>query len=246
MLIPKIYNGRNRTFWFFNYEGFRQDVDVRAPPALYPSRAQLEGNLADDSAGTGLFPTELRLLPGQPRVAEVRRRDRSARPARRSPATSFRRAGWTRRRSSPRSTSVTPNVAVPVGRRNFPDASTRSATPRTDQQLRSVQRAHRSSGSDAQISSSARSRSPTRRGTSRCCARSAARDFRSANRLVTMTRTRTRSRPNVLNEFRFGYNRSETYRLSETSLRAGLRRARCSTSRTRPTRRSCSAFRRST
>jgi hypothetical protein len=53
--IPKLYNGKNRTFWFFNYEGTRQRSSAAAT-ALYPSRAQLEGNLADDSTGTGILP----------------------------------------------------------------------------------------------------------------------------------------------------------------------------------------------
>src|SRR5437588_11268634 len=49
------YNGRNRTFWFFNYEGFRQR-QANTSTGLYPSAAQMAGNLADDSAGTGIFP----------------------------------------------------------------------------------------------------------------------------------------------------------------------------------------------
>lgn len=53
--LPKVYNGKNRTFWFFNYEGQRQRSSSAAT-ALYPSRAQLAGNLADDSAGTGILP----------------------------------------------------------------------------------------------------------------------------------------------------------------------------------------------
>lgn len=55
LTVPGMYDGRNHTFWFFNYEGFRQNVTSSAT-GLYPSEAQLRGNLADDSAGTGLFP----------------------------------------------------------------------------------------------------------------------------------------------------------------------------------------------
>ena len=40
--------------------------------------------------------------------------------------------------------------------------------------------------------------------------------FPLSNRLVTITHAHTFT-PNLLNEFRFGYNRSKTYRLSETS-----------------------------
>lgn len=53
--IPKLYDGRNRTFFMFNYEGFRQ-VQGTALTGLYPSTAQLQGNLADDSVGTGIYP----------------------------------------------------------------------------------------------------------------------------------------------------------------------------------------------
>lgn len=54
--FPKVYNGRNRTFFMFNYEGFRL-IQGQTLTSLYPSVAQLQGNLADDSAGTGLIPT---------------------------------------------------------------------------------------------------------------------------------------------------------------------------------------------
>jgi hypothetical protein len=54
--IPKIYDGRNRTFFMFNYEGLRL-VQGQTFTSIYPSAAQLKGNLADDSAGTGLIPT---------------------------------------------------------------------------------------------------------------------------------------------------------------------------------------------
>jgi len=55
--IPKVYDGRNRTFFMFNYEGFRQ-VQGTALTGLYPSIAQLQGNLADDSTGTGIYPLD--------------------------------------------------------------------------------------------------------------------------------------------------------------------------------------------
>ena len=53
--IPKLYDGKDKTFWMFNYEGFRQ-VEGTVLTGLYPSKAQLAGNLADDSAGTGIYP----------------------------------------------------------------------------------------------------------------------------------------------------------------------------------------------
>jgi hypothetical protein len=56
VVIPKLFNGRNKLFFMFNYEGFRQREGLSLN-GLYPSAAQLAGNLADNSAGTGLFPT---------------------------------------------------------------------------------------------------------------------------------------------------------------------------------------------
>ena len=38
LALPKLYDGRDRTFWFFNYEGFRQREGITST-ALYPSRA---------------------------------------------------------------------------------------------------------------------------------------------------------------------------------------------------------------
>jgi hypothetical protein len=54
--IPHLYNGHDRTFFMFNFEGLRL-IQGTTLTALYPSAAQLAGNLADNSAGTGLFPT---------------------------------------------------------------------------------------------------------------------------------------------------------------------------------------------
>ena len=54
--LPHLYNGTNKTFFFFNYEGFRQPTGSNFTARL-PSAAQLAGNLADDSYGTGIFPT---------------------------------------------------------------------------------------------------------------------------------------------------------------------------------------------
>lgn len=56
VILPHLYNGHDRTFFFFNYEGNRNPV-VSNLQALDPSAAQLAGNLADNSNGTGFFPT---------------------------------------------------------------------------------------------------------------------------------------------------------------------------------------------
>ena len=56
IVLPHIYHGRDKTFFFVNYEGLRSRQGISGE-ALVPSRAQLAGNLADDSAGTGIYPT---------------------------------------------------------------------------------------------------------------------------------------------------------------------------------------------
>ena len=53
--IPKLYNGHDKTFFMFNFEGFRL-TQANSDQSIYPSAAQLAGNLADDSTGTGLYP----------------------------------------------------------------------------------------------------------------------------------------------------------------------------------------------
>jgi hypothetical protein len=56
VILPKLYNGRDKTFFMFNFEVFRL-IQGQTFTGIYPSVAQLQGNLADDSAGTGLYPT---------------------------------------------------------------------------------------------------------------------------------------------------------------------------------------------
>jgi hypothetical protein len=55
--LPKVYHGRDKTFFFINYEGLRSRQGLVAGTGLVPSAAQFAGNLADDSAGTGILPT---------------------------------------------------------------------------------------------------------------------------------------------------------------------------------------------
>jgi hypothetical protein len=43
--LPHIYNGTNKTFFFFNYEGFRQAVKT-PETGYFPTPAQLQGNLS--------------------------------------------------------------------------------------------------------------------------------------------------------------------------------------------------------
>src|SRR5205807_4937881 len=43
--LPKIYNGRNRTFFFFSYEGFRNRVGATATPYTVPPPEFFTGDL---------------------------------------------------------------------------------------------------------------------------------------------------------------------------------------------------------
>ena len=73
VVLPHIYNGRDKTFFFFSYEGLRNPT-VANEQALDPSAAQLAGNLADNSAGTGFFPTSssyCQSLPSSPHCVDI-------------------------------------------------------------------------------------------------------------------------------------------------------------------------------
>jgi hypothetical protein len=47
VVIPKLYNGRNRTFFFTDYEGFRS-VDSEPIPAIVPTFAQRSGDFSSN------------------------------------------------------------------------------------------------------------------------------------------------------------------------------------------------------
>jgi len=212
LVIPKLYNGRNRTFWFFNYEGFRQRQSSAAT-ASYPSRAQLGGNLADDSAGTGLYPRSspfclqntssakcvdvldpLTGLPFPGNVIPTSRLD-----AQTQLALEFIPA---------------PNVSVPTGSATFPSFNTVGTVPlindwdqynaRMDHQLRQNDQIY------GTFAWSNETRLP------KALRPFGGESFPLSNRLVTATYMHTFS-TSLINEFRFGYNRSRTFRLSETS-----------------------------
>ncbi|MDX2153745.1 MAG: carboxypeptidase regulatory-like domain-containing protein [Bryobacteraceae bacterium] len=61
VVLPKIVNGRNRTFWFFNYEGSREGVP-RAFVATVPTVEQRAGNFSN---------TRVRLPSGQPGAVTI-------------------------------------------------------------------------------------------------------------------------------------------------------------------------------
>jgi hypothetical protein len=73
VVIPHLYNGKDKTFFMFNYEAFRLGKGVPFN-GIYPSAAQLAGNLADNSAGTGIFPTDSAFCvatPSSPQCVDI-------------------------------------------------------------------------------------------------------------------------------------------------------------------------------
>lgn len=212
VLIPKLYNGRNRTFWFFNYEGFRQRVSSAAT-GLFPSRPQLDGNLADDSTGTGIFPRSSALCQANPtsrKCADVIDPQSGLPfPGNVIPASRIDPTTKIAHQFIPSA-----NVAVAANSPTFPTFNT-VGTPSqiNDWDQYNVRIDHVLSTKDTLFGSFSYSNEdrdiknlvPYR-----------GEGFPLRNRLVTTTWSRTVS-PTILNEFRFGFNRSVTYRLSETS-----------------------------
>src|SRR5262249_4654279 len=55
VMVPKVYNGKNRTFFFFNYEGFQQRRAATQVVTI-PNAAWKAGNLAANLNGTTPLP----------------------------------------------------------------------------------------------------------------------------------------------------------------------------------------------
>jgi outer membrane receptor protein involved in Fe transport len=212
LVIPSIYNGQNRSFWFFAYEGFRQESTSSAT-GLYPSEAQLLGNLADDSTGTGLYPTSsgfCQANPGSRKCVDVL-----------DPSTGMPFPGNVipRERLDPITQlatryTVLPNVAVPTGTGQFPTFNA-IGTPATINDFDQYNlRLDHQLGPRDQLYGTYSWADETR--DVKVLRQFGGEGFPLSNRLVTITHAHTFS-PTLLNEFRFGYNRSRTYRLSETS-----------------------------
>src|ERR1700691_5940565 len=51
LVLPKLYNGKNKTFFFFDYEGNRKRTS-QPEQYLVPTQAEREGNLSDLGGGT--------------------------------------------------------------------------------------------------------------------------------------------------------------------------------------------------
>jgi hypothetical protein len=212
--IPKIYNGKNRTFWFFNYEGVRQRSSAAAT-GLYASRAQLQGNLADDSVGMGIFPTGSPVCAANPtsrkcaNVLDPLSSSRSPFPGNIIPASRLDPTTQLAVQFMP-----VPNVAITPNLPSFPTFNT-VGTPSqiNDWDQYNMRIDHQFNPRDQVFGTYSHS-DETR--DLKALRPFGGEGFPLRNRLVTTTWNHIFS-PTILNEFRFGFNRSVTYRLSETS-----------------------------
>jgi len=212
VVIPKLYDGRNRTFWFFNYEAFRQRVSSSAT-GTYSSAAQLKGNLADDSGGTGLFPTSNPVCQANPTSRKCMNFidpdsglpfPGNVIPAGRLDPITQLAAQY----------SVLPNVPVTVNSPVFPLYNTQATPGQINDFDQYNVRADHQLGSRDQLFGTFSWSDETRNV--KALRPYGGEGYPMSNRLVTGTWNHTFS-ASVLNEFRFGWNRSRTFRLSETS-----------------------------
>jgi len=71
VLIPKIYNGKNKTFWFFNWESVRQNTPPSTSLTTVPTDAQRGGDFSALRTSTGVpiviyDPTTVSADPNKP------------------------------------------------------------------------------------------------------------------------------------------------------------------------------------
>ncbi len=211
VLLPG-YNGKNQTFWFFNYEGLRQR-QANTATGLYPSPAQMAGNLADDSAGTGIFPTSSPICQASPNSRKCKDIldpntglpfPGNVFPTGRLDPIVQKQLPW----------QPKPNVSVAVGTAGFPTFNTVGFPKRiNDWDQYNVRVDHRFNAKDAIYGTFSDSNETLFAPALRPLGGDV---FPQTDRLYTFTYTRVIS-PTMLNEFRFGYNRSVTYRTAETS-----------------------------
>ena len=212
LIVPHIYNGKNRTFWFFNYEGFRQR-QANTATAIYPSAAQMAGNLADDSTGTGILPSSSALCQANPSSRKCHDVldplnglpfPGNVIPANRLDPIVQKQLPW-----QPR-----PNVAITPNSPAFPLFNTVGFPKRiNDWDQYNVRLDHRFSQSDLIYGTFSNSDETLLAPALRPLGGDI---YPQTDRLYTVTYTRIIS-PSKVNEFRFGYNRSVTYRTAETS-----------------------------
>ncbi|MCU1258498.1 MAG: TonB-dependent receptor, partial [Bryobacterales bacterium] len=206
------YNGKDKTFWFFNYEGFRQR-QANTSTALYPSPAQMAGNLADDSAGTGILPTTSAVCVANPTSQKCHNVI--------DPTTGLPFPGNVipTGRLDPivqkqLPYQPKPNIAVAQNSPIFPGSNT-IGFPKTinDWDQYNVRLDHHFTSNDVLYGTFSNSDESLLRPALRPLGGDV---FPQSDRLYTVTYSRIIG-PSMINEFRFGYNRSVTYRTAETA-----------------------------
>ncbi|MES1261669.1 MAG: carboxypeptidase regulatory-like domain-containing protein [Acidobacteriota bacterium] len=211
VVLPK-YNGKDKTFWFFNYEGFRQR-QANTATGLYPSTAQMAGNLADDSAGTGILPTSSPVCAANPTSPKCHNlidpTNDIAFSGNVIPASRLDPIVQKQLPYQPK-----PNVAVAQNSPVFPGFNT-IGFPKTinDWDQYNVKLDHHFSSNDLVYGTFSNSDETLLRPALRPLGGDV---FPQSDRLYTVTYSRIIG-PSMINEFRFGYNRSVTYRTAETS-----------------------------
>lgn len=206
------YNGKDKTFWFFNYEGFRQR-EGRTLTGLYPSRAQLAGNLADDSAGTGIYPTGSDFCKTNPKSRKcadvIDPFSGLVFPGNVIPASRLDPITQKAVQFIPE-----PNVAVTPGSPNFPNFNT-AGSPKfiNDWDQFNVRIDHYFTANDIVYGTFSDSDEKMHQPALQPFG---GEDFPQSDRLYTVTYNKVIS-PTLINEFRFGFNRSTTYRQAETA-----------------------------
>ncbi len=211
VVIP-FYKGKDKTFWFFNYEGFRQR-QANTSTGLYPSPAQMAGNLADDSWGTGIFPLSSALCQANPKSPKCRDvidpNTGLAFPGNVIPNA---RLDLTVQKQLPYQPK--PNVAVTPNSPSFPSFNTIGFPKRiNDWDQYNVRLDHHFTANDLVYGTFSNSDETLIAPALRPLGGDV---FPQTDRLYTVTYNRIIS-PTIFNEFRFGYNRSVTYRTAETS-----------------------------
>jgi len=210
LVLPHLYNGRDKTFWFLGYEGIRYRQGA-SNKGTVPSAAQLQGNLADDSAGTGIYPTSSAFCttthPGSAKCVNVL-----------DPTTGLAFANnlipsgrldpfvqkwapfW-----------VAPNVAVTPGQATTPIYNViNNPNIRNDMNQANARMDHALSSRDNIFGSFSFEDRPH---DSPGLMPTQGLYYPYRNQLLSVTQTFTFS-PTVVNELRFGYNRAKTYLLS--------------------------------
>lgn len=206
------YNGKNKTFWFFNYEGFRQR-QANTAFGTYPSAAQMAGNLADDSTGTGILPMSSPLCAANPKAFKchdvIDPLSGLAFPNNVIPTNRLDPIVQKQLPYQPK-----PNFPVAANQPSFPTYNTIGFPKKTnDFDQYNARIDHHFSSKDILYGTFSNSDETLLSPALRPLGGDV---YPQTDRLWTATYNRIVS-PTMVNEFRFGYNRSVTYRTAETS-----------------------------